>query len=195
MAHPDFSSFLVEAGWDDASITPMSADAGLRRYFKLQKQNGETALFMDMSRSGYEASLDAFVNIGRLLKEKNIHVPLVHHVSLDQGFAIIEDFGQSSFGEQLAHHNKPIELYEIATNVLIDIRDRVPDNELRLGTYEESRIRERLSQFVEYYVPVASDVKVNAEIKKKFQTVMAQIQSNLSECPMGFVMRITILKT
>ena len=181
----EFSDFLKEAGWGDTVVEARSGDAGLRRYFKLTKKD-ETALLMDMSRSGYEASLDAYITIGRYLREKEIHVPEIYHCSLDTGLSVIEDFGHESFGDVRKSAREHDRLYEIATDILIAIRERAPSNDLRLGSYNQSRIRERLSQFASHYMPVATGKAVSQDEIQQFQEVWTQIDSRLPTCPLGF---------
>ena len=47
----EFDKFLKGTEWESFDLIPMSADMGLRRYFRLEKGN-EIALLMDMSRAG-----------------------------------------------------------------------------------------------------------------------------------------------
>jgi len=72
--HPEmnnYSDFLNKSGWGGASITPLSADMGLRRYFMLQRGD-EAALLMDMSRAGIlETGLQEFINIAKFLQRQS----------------------------------------------------------------------------------------------------------------------------
>lgn len=179
-----FSSFLNDAGWNSVEVVPLFGDAGLRRYFRLQK-GSETALLMDMSRSGYEASLDTYINIDRFLAEKGIRVPEIYYASLDSGLSIIEDFGNESFGDILKSGREHKKLYKIATDVLIQIRQAVTENELRLGSYQQSRIRERLKQFVGFYMPASTGQKIIEQDYEEFQNIWAQIEESLPPCPLG----------
>ncbi len=186
MTDSDFSTFLNEAGWGDASVMAIGGDAGFRQYFHLQKPDGAQALLMDMSRSGYEASLNAFVRIGRCLKENNIQTPEIYHVRLDAGLAVIEHFGATSFGDALREGEDKQGVYKGATDVLFHIRQSLTQNDLRLGEYKESRVRERLEQFVEFYMAQASDSNPNAALYQEFQDVMVRIEDALPEPLMGF---------
>lgn len=186
MIEPNFSIFLDEAGWGDATLTPMGADAGYRQYFTLQKPCGTQALLMDMSRAGYEASLDSYAQIGRWLKAHDIATPDIHYMKLDAGLAVVEHLGTVSFGDALKAGEDQQEIYSRATSILSCIRHNVTQNKLGLGDYKESRVRDRLDQFVEFYMADASDSKPSKALHQEFQDVMARIEGTLPAPLMGF---------
>lgn len=181
----DFSVFLNQAGWGDSSVISLTGDAGLRRYFRLEK-GSDKALLMDMSRSGYEAGLEAYVSVAGYLEEKGIRVPEIYELSLESGLAVIEDMGETSFGDVRKSGKEHDRLYEIATDVLIKIRSRAKSNDLQLGMYKEGRIFSRLIQFVDFYMPAVTKQETTDDNRAEFREVWARIENNLPPCPMGF---------
>ena len=181
----NFSGFLKEAGWGGAMVTPSSGDAGLRRYFRLNK-GGKSALLMDMSRSDYESGLEFYIKIADFLKEKGVRVPEIYYVDIEKGLCVIEDFGNTSFGDAIHDGEDKTEIYRMATDVLIAIRCRATDNIINLSGYNETLIRERLKQFVDFYMPAVTGDAVTEIDHAEFQDVWKQIESNLPPCPLGF---------
>lgn len=186
MSEPDISSFLQEAGWADASVTSMGADAGLRRYCDLKKPDKQHGLLMDMSRAGYEASLDDYILIGEWLKENGINTPNIHHVELNTGLAVIEHMGTKSFGDALREGEDQKKIYGLATDVLFQISQRLTENKLNLGHYKDSKVWQRLAQFADYYVPAASNVPKSDALRQEFISVINSIEKELPAPVLGF---------
>lgn len=186
MAATDYSRFLAEAGWEDATVAQMGADMGLRRYCDLQKPDGARALLMDMSNAGYEESLGTFVSIANYLNENNIKAPDILHSDFDEGLSVIEHFGSTSFGDALHGGEDKNRIYDIATDVLYKMRQNLTQNGLDLGGYKQARVWERLEQFVDFYMPVAAAVEPTEDAHKDLWTAMAEIEGHLPEPLSGF---------
>jgi hypothetical protein len=112
-------SFLKSAGngWDTARRHALGQDASTRRYIRLYREDGATALLMDAprmesepcppdadpvtrARLGWNAMtrlaasrVEAFVLISRHLRSLGLSAPKIYHFDSANGFALIEDFG------------------------------------------------------------------------------------------------------
>jgi hypothetical protein len=181
----DITAYLQEAGWGDATVLLLGADAGLRRYFSLSRGD-EKALLMDMSRAGYEADLKAYVDKAGFLKRAGIRVPEIYHYDLKKGLSVIENLGEESFGDAVRRGEDKAALYRQATDVLITIRDKGKENDLGLGGYNQTLIRERLKQFVDYYMPAVTGTMATPAHHEEFQAVLAEIEEAAADCPACF---------
>ena len=117
-------AFVAEAGWGDAAHAPLAGDASARRYARLA-QGGATAVLMDDPPPGH--SVAAFVRIARLLSGMGYSAPGALAANEEQGFALLEDFGDDSFSALLDGPDAlSLErtLYEAATDFLIDLHRR-----------------------------------------------------------------------
>ncbi len=181
----DFSAFLMAEGWGAAECLSLGgADLGGRHYYRLTRGN-ETVLLMLMNHSGYEAGLEAYLDIAEFLVAQGVHAPKIYAVDKARGWALIEDFGGISFGDALKRGENPEEIYKLATDVLIQIRKTSTQNVLKLGNYSQTLIRDRLKQFVDYYMPAILTRDVTAEDHAEFQNVWAEIEKSLSPCLQG----------
>ena len=125
-------AFAARAGWGDADHAPLAGDASARRYERLTRGDA-TAVLMDDPPPGH--SLGTFVRIARLLRDIGHAAPEVFVADEDQGFALLEDFGDDSFAMLLADPaTAALErtLYEAATDVLADLRRRPAPPDLPL---------------------------------------------------------------
>ncbi len=180
------SEFLENTDWASAQQILMGADMGLRRYRRLEKDS-KRALFMDMSRSGIlEAGLQEYIDVAEYLRSKGVNTPEIYAYDLDDGYSVIEEMGSKSFGDKIKEGHDSSEIYERATDVLINIKNQANENELKLNGYEKTLIRERLRQFVDYYIPAVTNLKATPALAQEFETIINEITLSLSPCPMGF---------
>jgi hypothetical protein len=80
-----------QLGWPTAVLTPASADASFRRYFRIEQQ-GESYILMDAPPEREDSR--PFVRISRLFLELGLHVPQIHAEDLAQGFLLLSDLGR-----------------------------------------------------------------------------------------------------
>ncbi|MEM8833781.1 MAG: phosphotransferase [Pseudomonadota bacterium] len=178
----DYSAFLNEAGWGDASVEALAADMGLRRYFLL-KRGDEKALLMDMSRAGIlETGLAEFIKVDEFLRGININAPEIYYSNLESGLAVIEYLGDQSFGDVLKEGEDPNALYGTATDILIKLREGAgTENNLSLPNYKDTLIWERLPQFVDYYMPASGGAAPSEDAHAEYQKVWQEIETSLPE--------------
>ena len=78
---------------------PLQADASMRRYFRGRHADA-TLLLMDCPPS--EGNLAVFTDIDERLRAAGVRAPRVHAASHDDGFLLLEDFGDQLLREMLA---------------------------------------------------------------------------------------------
>lgn len=124
--------FLDASGYIDAGRKCMAGDASTRSYARLVGDDGVVILMNSPQRpdgaaiyngKSYSAAvhlaenIKPFVAIGEGLRAAGISAPAIHHIDLDHGFLISEDFGSEGVIE--GDPPRPItERYEAATDVL-----------------------------------------------------------------------------
>ncbi len=157
-AHRDsqINDFLTAAGWADATLNWLSQDASSRRYARLRR-GAETALLMDAPRvedepcapnmtenervaagwnamtRGAASRVDAFVAIADYLCEDGLSAPKIIAADTDQGFALIEDFGEGLEFARLIEHDPGLEvpLYTAAADVMAHLHRKPAPAEIQ----------------------------------------------------------------
>ncbi len=157
---------------------------GLRRYYLVKRKN-DTALLMDMSRAGIlETGLSEFIKMDKFLRQININAPQIFYTDEYSGLALIEYLGDTSFGDALKNGIDKTQIYTKATQILIQINQAAIQNNLDLPLYKNTLIWERMSQFVDYYMPTASGKVINQQIHDEYQSVWYEIENTLPPCSM-----------
>ncbi|MBK8199780.1 MAG: phosphotransferase [Acidobacteria bacterium] len=142
---PAIDAFLEAAGdgWASARRQSLGQDASTRRYIRLFREDGATALLMDAprvesdpcppdadpatrTRMGWNAMtrlaasrVEAFVLIAAHLRSLGLKAPRVFHFDAGEGFALIEDFGDGrEFARLIEKGEAETPLYKAAAERL-----------------------------------------------------------------------------
>ncbi len=120
------------SGYDVSQLSRASDDASARRYFRLPYHDS-TRIVMDAPPELNDMPL--FLHIAQLLSNANIRVPERYEMDAEQGFLILEDFGDITMQRALndaSTFNKvsPDQLYRAALHLLSDIQNNLSGKNL-----------------------------------------------------------------
>ncbi|MCB9991505.1 MAG: phosphotransferase [Rhodospirillales bacterium] len=182
------SDFLSKAGWENAELTPVGEDCAFRRYFRLT-QDEKTAILMEAVPEDSEIAtpghkLSDFVRIDWFLRGVDLNVPEIYKADVEAGYALLEDFGDTSFQKALAVRDRQQELYELATDVLIRLRE---DDRIVLPHYNESHVHKARQRIVDWYIPAVRKKENPEGLVESYLAVWQEIERSLPPCPQGFV--------
>ena len=161
-------------------ITPASADASFRRYFRATFADGQTRIVMDAPPQ--HENCRPFIHIAKLFEDAGTHVPHVYAQDLEQGFLLLSDLGNTTYLQALCGGNADTarELYGAATDALIRIQLASRENEL--PPYDEALLMREIRLFPEWYVgkhlQATLDEKQSAVLETVFQRIL---QNNLAQ--------------
>jgi len=143
--------FLGGTSWKSAAIEPLAGDASTRCYFRL-RAGGQTAVLMDASRA--RETIPPFIRINEHLQQMEFSTPEILAWDEDEGFLLLEDFGDETFARRLDEGGDPEETYTLATDVLIALHkrpDAVPTVPEELRAYSPAKMLEDLELFPDVY--------------------------------------------
>ncbi|QDY69968.1 aminoglycoside phosphotransferase family protein [Qingshengfaniella alkalisoli] len=125
----EIAQFLRVAGWEDATHIPLAGDADARRYIRLRRGNGETAILMDAPPAPDDSTI-RFVRIDEHLTRVGLSAPAIAAQHPERGLLLLEDFGDAQFAAVMRDApRKTEELYLAAVDLLIDLsRKPSPDH-------------------------------------------------------------------
>ncbi len=110
--------WLERTNYKDFDIEIASADASFRQYFRLSEA-GESYILMDSSRE--KESLAPFVDVTKRLLDVNVRAPNILAENLDDGFLVLDDFGNTNYLDVLNDQNFKI-LYTKAMDEIIKMQ-------------------------------------------------------------------------
>ncbi len=118
------ADFAARMGWQEATWVTVAGDASNRRYMRLTRPEGETAILMDAPPDRGE-DVRPFIRIAEYLCAQGLSAPRILHRDTEAGMLLIEDLGDDLFArvltEQPALENS---LYSAATDVLLSLHER-----------------------------------------------------------------------
>ncbi len=165
------------------TISPASADASFRRYFRAQFTD-KTLIVMDAPPQHEDCK--PFLHVGKLFEAAGVHVPHVHAQDLVQGFLLLSDLGGSTYLQALTKENAE-PLYSAATDALIKIQ--LASQEKELPTYDETLLRRELNLFPEWYIAKHLGVTLNKKQGDALERTFQKILSNNLAQPSVYVHR------
>lgn len=122
--------FLAAHGWAGCEIRPLAGDASFRRYFRIRRASGETAVLMDAPPPHEDAA--PFIAVAEWLAGTGLSAPAILGRDFERGLLLLDDFGDSRLRETLdAAPARETELYALATDLLVHLHTAPPMPGLR----------------------------------------------------------------
>ena len=129
-------------------LTPASADASFRRYFRVHWADGAaTQIAMDAPPDKEDCR--PFVKVAALLRDAGLNAPRVLAQDLAQGFLLLTDLGAQTFLDVLDDASAPA-LFSSATDALVTWQ--LASRPGVLPPYDEAVLRREMALFPEWYV-------------------------------------------
>lgn len=141
--------FLATAGWGDAAVEPLPGDASFRRYFRLRRENGKTAMLMHAPPPHEDPQ--PFLRAAKWLDANGLRAPRILAEDAPAGLVLLEDFGDVRMREYLdAWPADESEIYRTAIDTLIELH-RLPAGPFL--DYSLSEYMREVKLFTEWYCP------------------------------------------
>lgn len=93
------AEFTANAGWGEAAIDPLPGDASFRRYFRLSRASGETAMLMHAPPPHEDPA--PFLHVAHWLNRNGMRAPAILAEEAAQGWVLTEDFGNDRMRDWL----------------------------------------------------------------------------------------------
>jgi N-acetylmuramate 1-kinase len=179
-------SNVLEA--NDFELKPASADASFRSYHRLflkdpYKEN-KTLIVMDAPPP--QEDCEPFIRITNTLLASGINVPAIHHINLEQGFLLLDDFGNDLYLDKL-DSSTVNKLYVDAIQTVVHMQSSADVKEL--ARYDESLLRREMTLFTEWLLGKHLQLDLNDEQVKFIETIFDLLVENAQQQPQTFVHR------
>lgn len=193
--------FLAEQGLASAELVALPFDCSFRRYFRLPN-----AILMDAPPSHENASQFHFIS--DILREAGLSVPQIYAADHDNGFLLIEDFGDIPYRKAIQQGTSEKLLYTEAVKALVHLhsgllRSGAPRNDekerhcelcesrvkqssdlKKLPTYSLDLFLKNANLFVEWH-----DADFSESVKQEFEGLWTEVCLNQPVLPTTLAMR------
>jgi aminoglycoside/choline kinase family phosphotransferase len=171
----------LEPSWqlDLSTLTPASADASFRRYFRIQSKNPTFNTLIVMDAPPQYEPLDAFLKVDLLLQNAGLNVPQILEKNITEGFLLLNDLGNKTYLAELNDETADW-LYKDATHALVQMQlASKPDV---LPNYDAALLQRELDLFPEWYLGQHLQMSLtdlqDSQIKQAFSLI---IENNLAQ--------------
>ena len=165
-------------------LTPASADASFRRYFRATLADGRSFVAMDAPPDKEDCR--PFVRIARLLAQAGVHAPEVHAEDLANGFLLLSDLGTRVYLAELNAENADA-LMGDAIDALILWQRATRQNEL--PPYDEALLRREMNLFPQWYVARHRGITLSPDQAQVLENIFALLVRSALAQPRVYVHR------
>jgi aminoglycoside/choline kinase family phosphotransferase len=156
--------FLAAHGWEGAEIRPLAGDASFRRYFRIHRADGGTAVLMDAPPE--HEDIGPFLRIAGHLLDRGLAAPRPLAIDRTRGLLLLEDFGDDRVKPFLQREPaREREIYETAIDILADIAALPAPADV--SPYDDEAMSREVSLFPDFYCP-ALDIPVGPDARAAF---------------------------
>ena len=180
--------FLASAGWPGADHVPLAADASFRRYERVTRP-GDCAVLMDAPPD--REDIRPFIRIADRLSALGFSAPRLLAEDTAAGFLLLEDLGDATFSRLMDGGEEALPLYELATDVLIDLHRMPAADAVPRGTpvYTDALLLTEASLFTEWYLPAVSGQPADEAAVTAYRDVWAGLLPLARDVPDTLVLR------
>ena len=164
------------------SLTPVSGDASFRRYFRFISNEQQ---FIAVDSPPEKESNDAFVNVTHLLEAEGLPVPHIHYSSLDFGYFLLSDLGDTLLLDELNEQNAD-ELYGKALDALQIIQQT---SAASLPPYNEQLLLQEMELFREWFLAKHLSIKLSEDENQVLDDSFRNLAESALKQPQVFVHR------
>jgi len=151
-AQPEISCLVQRTLNEPPVIAGLGGDASFRRYFRYTDA-GQSFLLVDAPAPHEDVGL--FVSVAAEFHATGMRTPLIHAADPDQGFMLLEDFGDNLFlpellaAQQAGDEKSADQLYLAAMGSLLDLQRDSADSQL--PSYDAERLLNEMRLFDQWF--------------------------------------------
>jgi aminoglycoside/choline kinase family phosphotransferase len=167
------AAFLTGYGWNDVVPEPLAGDASFRRYYRLREE-GRRAVVMDAPPP--QENVAPFLAISALLRDLGFSAPEILAADREQGFVLLEDFGDDTYTRLIRRGADEERLYALAIDTLAALQAAVAQRGIpNLPPYDEARLLAEAALLVDWYAPAALGMPLPIAVREEYLALWRQI--------------------
>jgi len=178
--------WLARQGYRADTLTPMSVDAGFRRYFRLPVEEGS---LIAVDAPPQHEDTESFVAIANKLHNSGLITPVVHCYNLEKGYMLLSDLGSLHLQDAAtpADTTTAAPLYKQAVLNLLKIQINTSTD--GLAAYSADFLRQEIQLFPEWYLQAHLQHRLSPATRQHISRCFDLCIESAMEQPVVFVHR------
>ena len=160
------AAFLDACGWGGFAAVPLTGDASFRRYYRLAGDGSSTVL---MDAPPPQEEVGPYVVVAGLLRRLGFSAPEVLAEDHEEGFLLLEDFGDDTYTRLLDRGIDEPALYALAVDTLIALQRAVgAAGPPELPPYDTTRLLAEAALLADWYQPAVSGAPLDPGLREEY---------------------------
>jgi len=164
------------------TLTTASEDASFRRYFRI---NNRVDSYIIMDAPPDKEDIDPFIQVTEKLLNAGVHAPVIHESSIEQGFLLLDDLGNTSYLSQLTPATAD-RLYTQALDALLKIQQA---DTTGLPPYDNKLLQIEMELFREWFLQRHLGLSLSSSQHDDLNQIFSLLSENAVAQPQVFVHR------
>ncbi|MFT6071480.1 MAG: aminoglycoside/choline kinase family phosphotransferase [Alphaproteobacteria bacterium] len=172
-----FEQFLKQNGYKLSDLVALKGDASRRRFYR-HTHNKKSVIIIDANPDTGEEP-NAYAAVTLLLEKHHFSVPSIHASNTQNGFFIVEDFGDTLYATAINNATADQNvLYKNALDLLVSLQaihiDPVlsyGDGTYKLQDYDINRLISEIKIFTDWYFPEITKRPTPSAAKNELNTI------------------------
>ena len=178
------NQFLNDNGWGKAEHIPLASDASARTYERLYL-NGKSVILMN---SPLSENPDKFVFIDNLLRQAGICAPDIISADLNNGFLLLEDFGDDTITRLLRKGASEYDLYKKGIDTLIQLQKNITLPIEGVPTYSSENLMNGLMLFPNWFGKYVVPGGLSDKAVHEFKDIWDPLTKQLDRLPKSLIL-------
>lgn len=188
----------LQCALSQIEIELVAGDASPRRYYRVTLSNGPATLCTSGEAREMPSCIamvspasennEAFLSVGAQLAKAGVRAPAVWAQSLQQGWFLLEDFGDQQLLPALASRPDAAALYQRAFDALV-CQISLPCEQAGIPTYDAERLKTELDVFPEWFLSGLLGIQPDEQLRHCFASLTDCLISVFAEQPTVWVHR------
>ena len=174
--------FLKKNKLDKADFEWLPSDASFRHYARI-KTNDKSYILMDAPPPEIP---EQFAVVDEILCKNDLSAPQIYATDFENGFILLEDFGDDAYNSLLADGFNELELYKTSVKALLKVAQIKDFN--GIPPYDKNWLFEGLSVFTDWFIPNAINRELSSAERKDFFDMWESLFSDVENCYNGLIL-------
>jgi hypothetical protein len=164
-------------GEEIEDISIVAADASFRSYWRIQTQNGPRIL---MDAPPPLEDVTPFAKISDFLNGIGVHAPRVEHMDTKGGYALLEDFGDTTMFEAMKQGYNMTALYEKAVDILIHVAKSANAD---VPAFTARAYQDEVCLYADWYLPTTYGAATDPALRQQLRDMWLPLVARIQEIP------------